>query len=66
MSTATSMIRAEEATAVQSQMSAKRRKMSTAKEGNVGFMDTAGISSGHTLVAAIRDIDHSVTAKGSP
>lgn len=42
-STATSMIQAEEAMAVQLPMSVKRRKMSTAKEGNVHFRDTAGV-----------------------
>ena len=51
-STATSTIQDEEATAVQSPMSVKRRKMSTAKEGSVGLRDTAGGWSKLSLITA--------------
>ena len=49
-STATSTIQDEEATAEQSPMSVRRRKMSTAKEGSVGVKDTAGVRSRLSLI----------------
>lgn len=49
-STATSTIQEEEVTAVQLPMSVKKRKMSTAKAGSVGFGDTTGVWSRRILV----------------
>ena len=62
-----SMTQGEAATAVQLPMSAKGRKISTAKGGSVTFWDSAGVWSRLALVAVprvtmykyIRDIDHS-------
>ena len=51
-STATSTIQDEEATVVPLPMSVKRRKIPTAKEGSVGFKDTAGVWSRDIHVAA--------------
>lgn len=51
-STATNTIQDEEATAVQLRRNVKRRKMRTAKEGNLGLEDKAGVQSKHALVAA--------------
>ena len=50
-STATSTIQDVEATVVPLPMNVKRRKMPTAKEGSVGFKNTAGVWSRHILVA---------------
>ena len=53
-STAMSMTQGEAATAVQLPMSAKGRKISTAKGGRVTFWDSAGVWSRVTLVAVPR------------
>ncbi len=51
-STVTSTIQDEEAMAVQSPKSVKKRKIRTAKDDSVGFRDTAGFSSRHTIFVA--------------
>ena len=53
-STAMSMTQGEAATAVQLPMSAKGRKISTAKGGSVTFLDSAGVWSRVALVAVPR------------